>query len=129
MTAFAENWSSGSGIPAGALAGELSTDKPAANSTPAARQSERVPVEFGAGLRQRGAAGVSVQVMDLSIHGFRVASHLELCNGTDVWLRLPGLEPCHARVVWSEGHFIGCAFERPLHPAVLDMIVRKSGGS
>lgn len=129
MTAYAENWTPGPGVQAGSFAGELSTNKPpAAASSPAGRQSERVSVEFGAGLRQRGAAGVSVQVMDLSTHGFRVASHLELCNGTDVWLRLPALEPCHATVVWSEGHFIGCAFERPLHPAVLEMIVRKAKG-
>ena len=128
MTAYAENWPSGPGVHTGTLAGELSTAKPPAGSAPAPRRSERVPVEFGAGLRQRGAAGVSVQVMDLSTHGFRVASHLELCNGTDVWLRLPGLEPCHATVMWSEGHFIGCAFERPLHPAVLEMIVQKAKG-
>jgi len=91
-----------------------------------ARVAERVEVEFGAALRQRGASGVSVQIMDLSTNGFRVATHLELPPGTDVWLRLPGLEPCHARSVWSHGHFVGCEFVRPLHPAVLQMIVRNS---
>ena len=89
------------------------------------RAAERLPIELGAGLRQRGASGVSVQVMDLSTHGFRAATHLALAVGADVWLRLPGLEPCHAKVAWTKGHFIGCAFERPLHPAVLDMIVAK----
>jgi hypothetical protein len=91
------------------------------------RKSERVPIEIGAGLRQRGASGVSVQVMDLSTHGFRVATHLELPIGTDVWLRLPKLEACHATVMWAQGHYVGCAFERPLHPAVLDMIVATRG--
>jgi len=90
---------------------------------PVSRKSERVAVEMGAGLRQRGATGVTVQVMDLSTHGFRVATHLELPVGTDVWLRLPKLEPCHAVVVWSQGHYVGCEFEQPLHPAVLNMIV------
>jgi len=106
------------------LAGELSVreDAPAPNG----RAAERVPLELGAGLRQRGASGVSVQVMDLSTHGFRAATHLELPVGADVWLRLPGLEPYHATVAWSKGHFIGCAFERPLHPAVVEMIARKS---
>jgi hypothetical protein len=28
--------------------------------------------------------------------------------------------------MWSRGHYVGCQFERPLHPAVLDMIARKS---
>lgn len=107
------------------FAGELSVApaRPEAKS----RAANRVDVEIGAGLRQRGAAGVSVKVMDLSVQGFRVATHLELCEGADVWLRLPGLEPCHARVMWSKGPMIGCKFARPLHPAVLDMIVRKAG--
>ena len=75
-----------------------------------------------------GASGVSVRVVDLSAHGFRASTHLELPLGTDVWLRLPGLEPYHATVAWQDGQYIGCAFERPLHPAVVDMIVRKAGG-
>lgn len=93
------------------------------------RRSDRLNVNLGAGLRQRGATGVAVRVLDLSTHGFRAATHLELLEGTDVWLRLPGLEPYHATVAWSEGHFVGCAFERPLHPAVVEMIVRKSGNA
>jgi hypothetical protein len=93
------------------------------------RKSERIAVEVSAGLRQRGASGVSVRVLDLSPEGFRASTHLELCKGSDVWLRLPGLEPLHATVAWCEGHFLGCSFERPLHPAVVEMIVRKAGGS
>ena len=93
------------------------------------RKSARQPVDMSAALRQRGASGVSVRVVDLSEHGFRAATHLELPLGMDVWLRLPGLEPYHATVAWQEGHYIGCAFERPLHGAVLDMIVRKAKGN
>lgn len=106
------------------------TDEPAAEAAPAGkpRVAERVEVSLGAALRQRGASGVSVQIADLSTSGFRVATHLELEPGTDVWLRLPGLEPCHARAVWRRGHHVGCVFVRPLHPAVLQMIVRKAGG-
>lgn len=109
------------------LLGELSTWQQPVKKRE--RKSSRRPVDMSAGLRQRGAGGVSVQVVDLSAHGFRVATHLELTIGTDVWLRLPGLEPYHATVAWQEGHFIGCAFERPLHPAVVDMIVRRAAGN
>jgi hypothetical protein len=110
------------------FAAELSTSAPAPARPSKARLAERVEVSFGAALRQRGASGVSVQIADLSTNGFRVATHLELEPGTDVWLRLPGLEPCHARAVWSRGHHVGCEFVRPLHPAVLQMIVRKAAG-
>ena len=134
MTAFAGNWSPSFGSPL-VLNGELSTEvnfgAPSPSPSPASssrkgRRAERVPVTLGAGLRQRGASGVTVQIMDLSIDGFRVATHLELQVGTDVWLRLPGLEASHARVVWAEGQYVGCAFIRPLHPAVLEMIVSNS---
>ena len=90
------------------------------------RRAARAEVVLGAGLRQRGAHAVTVQVVDLSITGFRCATHLELMPGSDIWLKLPGLESLHSRVVWMRGHWLGCEFVRPLHPAVLDMIVRNS---
>jgi hypothetical protein len=66
-------------------------------------------------------------LLDLSVAGFRAATHLELEAGIDIWLKLPGLESLHARVVWMRGHLLGGEFIRPLHPAVLDMIVRNAG--
>jgi hypothetical protein len=102
-----------------ALFGQLSTDAGAEG-----RRATRTEVVLGAGLRQRGAHAVTIQVMDLSTHGFRAATHLSLMTGSDVWLKMPGLESMHARVAWMNGHVMGCEFVRPLHPAVLDMIVR-----
>jgi hypothetical protein len=126
MNAYAGNWSVSSETTSISLEGELHTEPTFAPPARKGRRVERIQVELGAGLRQRGASGVSVQVMDLSTEGFKAATHLELHVGTDVWLRLPGLESCQARVMWAEGHFIGCAFVRPLHPAVLDMIVARA---
>lgn len=104
------------------LVGQLST-MPGSEG----RKAERSEVSLGAGLRQRGASGVTIQILDLSTDGFRAATHLELETGTDVWLKLPGLESLHGHVVWMRGHLLGCKFARPLHPAVLDMVVRNSG--
>jgi hypothetical protein len=103
------------------LTGELGTMPASANG----RRAERTHVEFGAGLRQRGASGVTVAILDLSTHGFRASTHLALDAGADVWLKLPGLEAMHAKVAWARGHLVGCAFERPLHPAVLQMVVKR----
>jgi hypothetical protein len=128
MDNWGSSWSSPSKSAGPFFAGELSISPDSGEEALQSRASERVAIELGAGLRQRGASGVSVLVTDLSIHGFRASTHLALQNGADVWLRLPGLEPCHATVAWSKGQYIGCKFERPLHPAVLDMIVRKSKG-
>ena len=124
--AYSGSWSLPSEFGTPFLSGELTTEiRPA--TARASRKSERVALEIGAGLRQRGGTGVSIQIMDLSTDGFRASTHLQLEKGADVWLRLPGLEAYQARVMWAKGNFIGCAFERPLHPAVLDMIVRKGG--
>jgi hypothetical protein len=105
------------------LTGQLSTSANPAAANP--RKAERTHVEMGAGLRQRGASGVSVQILDLSTHGFRASTHLDLQKGADVWLKLPGLEALHARVAWMNGYLVGCEFIRPLHPAVLQMMVRR----
>jgi hypothetical protein len=124
---FSGSWSLPSEFGTPFLSGELTTDpRPAPSLT--SRKSKRVTLEMGAGLRQRGGTGVTIQIVDLSVDGFRASTHLQLAKGADVWLRLPGLEPYQARVMWAKGNFIGCAFERPLHPAVLDMIVTKTGG-
>src|ERR1043165_3504429 len=84
------------------------------------RRAARAEVVLGAGLRQRGPRAGTVHVVDLSVTGFRCATHLELIPGADIWLKLPGLESLHSRVVWMKGHWLGCEFVRPLHPAVLD---------
>ena len=123
--AFSGTWSFPSEFGTPFLSGELTTGaRPAPELT--SRKSERVSLEMGAGLRQRGGTGISVQIIDLSTEGFRAQTHLVLDKGADVWLRLPGLEARHAMVMWAKGSFIGCAFEQPLHPAVLDMIVSRS---
>jgi len=90
------------------------------------RKAPRAEVAVGAGLRQRGASGVTIQMLDLSVNGFRAATHLQLEPGADIWLKLPGLESLQCRVVWMRGHLLGGEFVRPLHPAVLDMIVRNA---
>ena len=122
------NWAAAGASGGFSVQGEISTVSQESNppSSPSGRRSERVPVEMGAALRQRGASGVAVQIMDLSIDGFRVATHLDLFEGSDVWLRLGGLEACHAKVVWASGHYVGCRFSRPLHPAVLEMVVKRA---
>ncbi len=127
MDALGSPWQSPAGGDGNGFDAELSS-WPGSNHERKPRKSQRIDVEVDAALRQRGASGVSVRVLDLSPEGFRASTHLELNKGSDVWLRLPGLEPLHATVAWSTGHFIGCSFGRPLHPAVVDMIVRKAGG-
>jgi hypothetical protein len=108
--------------------GEISTETVVADGPTKPRISPRVPVDFGAGLRQRGGAGVTVHVMDLSTHGFCVETHLDLSEGQPVWLRLPGIESSPARVCWVRGYVAGCSFDQPLHPAVLELVIKRARG-
>lgn len=105
-----------------AVAGELSTE----DVPTAGRREDRMPVQIGAGLRQRGAGGVTVDILDLSTKGFRAMTHLDLQIGADVWLRFDGLESLHARVAWMRGNCAGCQFVNPIHPAVLEMISKRT---
>jgi len=93
------------------------------------RNADRVAVAFSCQLRRSGAAAVDAKIMDLSPTGFCVETHLDLSNGADLWLRLPGLESRHATVIWSRSPRYGCAFSEPLHPAVFSMVVERQVNS
>ena len=87
------------------------------------RRAERQP--FAASVQcRRGMARETVEVLDLSPGGARVRALSPLRSGHAVWLRLPGLEPVEARVVWTRGFESGCEFVRALHPAVFDTVSR-----
>lgn len=93
---------------------------------PVKRIAERVSLSLVAEVRPCGQAVDCAQLQNLSTHGFRIETHLHLWTGATLWLRLPSLESRSAQVAWTNGEAAGCAFEVPLHPAVLDMIVTKA---
>src|SRR3546814_20646095 len=93
------------------LTGELTTRVPARE-----RRARRTKVSLDAGLRQRGASGVTVELLDLSKHGLRVRTHLLLEPGADLWLKLPVLEDIHAAVTLADGADSACALAHPPHP-------------
>jgi len=103
-------------------------DAPSVEAQPASqdhRVSRRVELSLDAEIRKSGGSFVSVPVLDLSTHGFRIESPLWLKEGSDLWLRLPGLEARHAKTAWVRGAVSGCAFVEPLHEAVLDLIISR----
>ncbi len=99
---------------------------PAAGGPGENRRALRKPVRLKAHLRDRGTARFEIDVIDLSTTGFRAETSFTLWEGHIVWLTLPGLASLEATVAWRDGLLYGCAFARPLHPAVFDHIVRLS---
>ncbi|WP_413060608.1 PilZ domain-containing protein [Sphingomonas carotinifaciens] len=87
------------------------------------RQSLRRKVKMRAHLRDKGQTRFGIDVVDLSQQGFRAETSFTLWPGTVVWLTLPGLAPLEAVVAWRDKFKYGCAFAKPLHPAVFEHIV------
>lgn len=90
---------------------------------PTPRRATRKHVRLVATLRRQGESKFNANVADLSESGFRVESHYLIPTGAQVWLTLPGLAAIPATVAWSSGHSLGCRFDTPLHPAVLDRVI------
>ncbi len=86
------------------------------------RRSLRTAVKMRAHLRDRGQTRFEIDVVDLSQAGFRAETSFTLWPGTVVWLTLPGLAALEAVVAWRDKLSYGCAFAKPLHPAVFEHI-------
>lgn len=90
------------------------------------RVAERCDVHIVVKIRRPGETWFTSRITDMSVSGFRLQSFMKLTIGNDLWIMLPGFEGRRARVTWTRGPESGCAFERPLHPAILDHIVQLS---
>jgi hypothetical protein len=94
-----------------------------------ARAAERRHVQIAVKVRRPGETWFTSRITDVSVTGFRLQSFMKLTIGSDLWIMLPGFEGRRARVLWTRGPDSGCAFERPLHPAILDHIVSANQGA
>ena len=88
------------------------------------RHDQRHNVLIGVKLRRPGETWFTSRVSDLSPTGFRIQTFVKLAPGMDLWIVLPGFEGRRATVMWARDHEAGCNFERPLHPAIFDHIIR-----
>ena len=88
------------------------------------RRSRRRLINVAAYLEEDEDKQSAVRVLDLSEHGFRMATEDGFPVDTMLWVKLPGLEALHARVVWSEGEYSGCEFEVGPHPASIELLTK-----
>jgi PilZ domain len=92
------------------------------------RKAARIELQTQAGLRQLGYRPKKIELLDISNLGCRVEMAEQLTLGESVWLRLPGLESIHAHVAWTRDWTAGLEFAKPLHPAVLEMLLARLKG-
>ena len=87
------------------------------------RRAERRVVNFAASLREPGATIADVEVLDLSVDGFRATGTMPLEVGVPVWLKLNGLGAHKSIVVWVDEDKAGFQFASPLHQSDLDQLI------
>ncbi len=87
------------------------------------RRAERLDVRMKASLRETGCTKFDVDVLDMSISGFRFETAYSIAPASRVWLTIPGLTGQESIVAWQDRYRYGCYFLSPLHVAVFDHIV------
>jgi PilZ domain len=86
----------------------------------------RLDVRFNACLREPGSAQkFEVDVIDLSMTGFRFETSFTIRPGSKVFVTIPGMSALEATVHWARGYIYGAQFERPLYAAVFDLIAAR----
>ena len=91
------------------------------------RRTSRVVVTAEIGLRSRGRNNYRVRVFDLSTDGCKVELVQRPSVGDRMSVKFEGLEMLEADVCWVEGHRAGLMFDNRIHPAVLDLLLRRLG--
>ena len=76
-------------------------------------------------LKRTGNPKFRVKIHDVSTHGCRVEFIDRPRLDEKVWLKFDGLEALSANVCWVEGPDAGVEFERPIHPAVFDLLLKR----
>ena len=76
-------------------------------------------------LRRRGQIPYRVQIYDISVHGCKVEFVDRPKLDEIVWVKVEGLEALEATICWVKGHSAGVEFARPIHPAVLQLLLSR----
>ena len=93
------------------------------------RRASRMDVSAEVSLRARGRNSYRVRVFDLSTDGCKVELVERPSVGDRMSIKFDGLEVLEANVCWVEGHKAGLMFENRMHPAVLDLLLRRMGAT
>ena len=92
-----------------------------------ARQGKRRAAGMEAQLRRIGRTSYWVELRDLSPDGCMIDLVERPAMDEVMQVRLPGLETLQARVRWIDNYVAGLKFERPIHPAVFELLLQRLG--
>lgn len=92
------------------------------------RSAERLNILAEISLRRPGRPSFQVRVCDISTHGCRCEFVDRPEPGEQVLVKLEGLEALPATTRWVEPPLTGLKFDRPIHPAVFDLLCSRLTG-
>ena len=101
-----------------------------ADATPAheggtPREGERFTLIADVTMRRQGKHSFGVTIFDASRTGCRVEFVERPDIGERVRITFKGLQPLDGRVCWVDCGCAGIQFERPIHPAVFDLLLAR----
>ena len=76
-------------------------------------------------LRRSGQTNYRANVHDVSQEGCKVEFVERPMLDEIVWVKFEGLEALEAMVCWVEGFAAGLEFQRPVHPAVFNLLLQR----
>lgn len=95
------------------------------DSSPDPRREPRVSIATGARVRREGMHSYEASILDVSPSGCRMEFVDRPALRERVWVKFDGLEAVPAFVCWIEGAEAGLEFERAIHPAVFELLLRR----
>lgn len=96
---------------------------------PTPRKAARTAVACEASLRRTGQPHYRVNIYDASEYGCKVEFVERPTLHEIVWVKFDQLDALEAHVCWIDDFAVGLEFQRPLHPAVFAMLVKRLSGS
>jgi hypothetical protein len=89
------------------------------------RKAERIQLHADIDFRRTGEHRWRVNILDVSPEGCRVELPVHVNAEDMIWITFPGLEAMRGKICWVDDWVAGVEFDRPLHPAVFDMIEQR----
>lgn len=93
------------------------------NPTP--RKSARVGLAAEVSLRRSGHKTYRANIHDVSQEGCKVEFVERPMLDEIVWVKFEGLDALEAVVCWVDGFAAGLEFQRPVYPAVFDVLIAR----
>jgi len=92
------------------------------------RKGPRTSLAAEVSLRRSGQHNYRASVHDISEHGCKVEFIERPKLDETVWVKFDGLEAIEATVCWIDNRAVGLEFNRPVYPAVFDVLLKRLAG-